>query len=302
MFETPILFIIFNRPDTTRLVFNKIKMIKPKFLFVAADGPRANRPGENHKCLLAKEIIDEIDWDCELKTLFREDNLGCRIGVSSAIDWFFTHVEEGIILEDDCLPNDSFFNFCQNMLDYYRDDKRMMHISGDNFQDGVIRGSGSYYFSKFNHVWGWATWRRAWKLYNLEMDTFLEFKKQNLIVNIWTDKKRNKYWLKIFELAFQKKIDTWDYQWEYAILVNNGLCILPNYNLVSNIGFGLEATHTKNRSHLSNMNTEEMGQIIHPIFLLADEAADLYTFKSIFYKNIFKRIYYKLNQILIDRQ
>lgn len=294
MFETPVLLIIFNRPDTTRVVFDKIKEIKPKYLFIAADGPRLDKIDEKEKCLMTREIIKEIDWDCELKTLFREENLGCRLGVSSAIDWFFGNVEEGIILEDDCLPNDSFFKFCANLLKHYRYDERVMHISGDNFQDGIKRGNGSYYFSKFNHVWGWATWRRAWDLYDLEMKTFLKFKSLNLIQNVWPDKIRQNYWLKIFELAYQKKINTWDYQWEYAILKNNGLCILPNYNLVSNIGFGSEATHTKNSSSLANMKTEELTEIIHPNFLLVDDKADLYSFKKIFSQNVFVKIFNRL--------
>jgi len=293
MYETPILLIIFNRPEITRQVFNKLNELKPKYLFVAADGPRKDRPEEMAKCLATREIIKQIDWDCELKTLFREENLGCRLGVSSAIDWFFKNVEQGIILEDDCLPNDSFFEFSQTLLNYYQKDTRVMHISGDNFQAGIKRGDSSYYFSRFNHVWGWATWRRAWQLYDLEMKTFAEFKDNNLIANVWSNKKIQKCWLKIFKTASEKKIDTWDFQWEYAIVKNNGLCILPKVNLVSNIGFAADATHTKLESDLANLPTAVLGPMVHPNFVLVDEQADWHSFKKIFYQNIFVKVYQK---------
>ena len=161
-FETPILFITFNRPDTTKRVFEAIKKIKPKKLFISADGPRENKVGEKQKCLTVRSIFDNIDWDCEVKTLFQEKNLGCKIAATTAVTWFFQSVEEGIIIEDDCLPNKSFFLFCQKMLATYRKHEAIMHISGTNFQFGNKRGEASYYFSRCIHMWGWATWRRAW--------------------------------------------------------------------------------------------------------------------------------------------
>jgi hypothetical protein len=180
MFEicnTPVLFLIFNRPNTTEQVFEAIAKAKPRCLFVAADGPRTDKEGEAEKCQAVRDIIKRVDWDCEVKTLFREQNLGCKEAVSSAITWFFEQVEEGIILEDDCLPSDSFFSFCAELLEKYRDDKRIMMISGDNFQDGIQRGDASYYFSSVPWIWGWATWRRAWRLYDREMQTFPSFVK-----------------------------------------------------------------------------------------------------------------------------
>ena len=226
-------------------------------------------------------ILDMIDWDCEVKTLFRENNLGCKVAVSSAIDWFFEQVEEGIILEDDCLPDQSFFGYCEELLEKYRDDERIMMISGDNFQDGIKRGDGSYYFSKSIHIWGWATWKRAWKKYDANIKTFPLFKKQNRISSIVDGKTNQLAWLANFEAVFEKRLDTWDYQWTYAIWANGGLGILPNINLISNIGFRIDATHTRSEDNkYANMKTDRSEKIIHPTFVIQDKVADDYFFKK----------------------
>jgi len=293
---TPVLFLIFNRPDTTQKVFNAIRQAKPKQLFIAADGPRPDKEGEIEKCQKARQIATSVDWDCEVKTLFRDKNLGCKIAVSSAIDWFFENVEEGIILEDDCLPSQSFFWFCQELLKYYRDDTRIMHISGDNFQFGKTRGEGSYYFSKYAHIWGWATWKRAWKCYDVNMKNFGNFFKSNQVINIFSIKQQQKYWMNIFQRVYDGKIGTWDYQWTYTCFINNGLCIMPNVNLVLNIGFSKEAFHTKDgNSIFSKMEAKEITEIRHPEFVLVDQKADLLTSKLCFgNKSIFNRIKNKI--------
>jgi hypothetical protein len=289
--NTPVLFLIFNRPDTTQKVFDAIKKAKPKQLFVAADGPRENKEGEKEKCEQARKVIEQVDWDCKVKTLFRDKNLGCKVAVSSAIDWFFENVKEGIILEYDCLPDQSFFWFCRELLEHYRDDTRIMTISGDNFQFDRKRGEGTYYFSKYVHIWGWATWRRAWKHYDVNMKNFGEFKKEAQINNVFNIKQQQKYWMKIFQLVHEGKIDTWDYQWAYTCFINNGLCVTPNVNLVSNIGFSSNNTHTKDKSStFSEMKAREITDIIYPNFVLADQEADLLTPKLCFgNKNIFER-------------
>ena len=297
---TPVLFLIFNRPDTTQKVFDAIKKAKPKQLFVAADGPREGKEGEKDKCEQARKVIEQIDWDCKVKTLFRDKNLGCKVAVSSAIDWFFENVKEGIILEDDCLPSQSFFWFCRELLEHYRDDTRIMTISGDNFQFDRKRGDGSYYFSKYPHIWGWATWRRAWKHYDINMKNFEEFKKEAQINNIFPIKQQQKYWTKIFQTVYEEKIDTWDYQWAYTCFINNGLCVTPNVNLVSNIGFSSNSIHTKDKSStFSEMEAREITDIIHPNFILADQEADLLTSKLCFgNKNIFERAKNKALRII----
>ena len=297
---TPVLFLIFNRPDTSQEVFNRIRQAKPKQIFVAADGPREDKKGEKEKCEQARRIIEQVDWDCEVKTLFRDKNLGCKIAVSSAIDWFFENVEEGIILEDDCLPSQSFFWFCQELLEHYRNDTRIMHISGNNFQFGHKRGEGTYYFSKYNHIWGWATWKRAWKCFDVNMKSFEEFKREGQINNIFRIKQQQKYWVKVFQKTYDSEIDSWGYIWTYTCFTNNGLCVLPNVNLVSNIGFGSESTHTKgNDSIFSQMEVEEISEIVHPEFVLADQEADLLTSKLCFSnKNIFERAKSKVLRVI----
>jgi hypothetical protein len=184
-FATPILFLIFNRPDTTDKVFEKIREIQPRQLFISADGPRPDRKDEREKCEEARKVIQKIDWKCELKTNFSEKNLGCRVGVSSGIDWFFSQVSKGIILEDDCLPDASFFNFCKVLLEYYRNDERIMHIGGINVQDGRMRGTASYYFSKISHIWGWATWKRAWEKYDVNIRTYPQLLEQDMFSTVY---------------------------------------------------------------------------------------------------------------------
>lgn len=281
--DSPVLFLVFNKPETTARVFEAIRKAKPKKLYVAADGPRRSKPGEAETCEKTRQIATSVDWDCRVKTLFRKENLGCRRAVSSAITWFFENEPEGIILEDDCLPSQSFFHYCSALLDRYRDDTRVMHIGANNFQDGAKRGDGSYYFSRYTHIWGWATWRRAWKLYDASMKTFPEFKRQRVIDHAFQGRLKRSYWSWIFQKVYDKKIDTWDYQWLYSLICNNGLAISPNVNLVSNIGFSEGALHTKDaHSRFANMPTHELKEIIHPAFMVRNDAADGYTFKTYF--------------------
>lgn len=283
MFNTPILFLIFNRPEVTSKVFEEIKKQRPKYLFVAADGPRSNFEEDIEKCENCRDLVlNGIDWDCEVKTLLRNENLGCGRGVSSAIDWFFKNVEQGIILEDDCLPHSSFFIYCETLLNKYKDHENIYAISGDNFQNGNQRGNASYFFSNYMFVWGWASWRRAWKNYDFNLTSLDEFKKRDLI-NLIDDRKAFKdYWYSIFEKVKGKEIDTWDYQWVFAIWNNGGIVSVPNVNLISNIGFGDEATHTKNISPLANKEFESIGSITHPDKIVVDKKADKYASEVVF--------------------
>lgn len=287
---TPVLFLIFNRPDTTQRVFNAIKKAKPKQLFIAADGPRENVKGEKERCEQARKIIEQLDWDCEVKTLSRDKNLGCKIAVSSAIDWFFGNVEEGIILEDDCLPSQSFFWFCQEMLKYYKNDNSIMHITGSNSQFGKKIGDASYFFSKYGDIWGWATWRRVWKYYDVEMKKFPKFKKDNQMINIFRYKKMQNYYSYIFEKVYNGKINTWDYQWSFARLIDYGISIQPNVNLIQNIGFGIDATHTHKEIPLivNNFANNIDFPLIHPFFKIPNNIADKKYFIEVIYRrNIF---------------
>lgn len=289
-FDTSILFIIFNRPDTTQVVFDEIRKLKPRRLFVTADGPRMDKPGEKEKCDAARAIIEQVDWECDVQRNFSDVNLGCKKGVSSGISWFFDHVEEGIILEDDCVPDPSFFSFCAKLLERYRDDERVMMISGDNFQFGRKCGDASYYFSKYAHIWGWATWKRAWKLYDADMKTFPLFVSQGGMADIWDNRSVRFVWQKTLQNNFEGNIDTWDHQWNYAIWSQGGLSILPTVNLISNIGFGIDATHTKAvDKRVANMKRESINTIIHPIFVVQDKEADQLTFDQTFSGGLVRR-------------
>ena len=287
-YNVPILLIAFNRPNITQKVFNEIKKIEPKQLFFSVDGPREGMPGEDKLCEATKDIIKQVNWKCEVKTLFNENNLGCGIAPMQAISWFFENVEEGIILEDDCIPTQSFFRYSQELLEHYRNNEKIMVISGNNFQFGQKRGEASYYFSIYPHTWGWATWRRAWKHFDFAIKSLPEFKTNNNIQNIFKDKSIQKYWLEIFDKVYGgKRGDIWDYQWLYAVWSNNGLAIIPNVNLVSNEGFGPEATHTKKPDKkISGLKTEDIHfPLIHPETIKPNTVADTFTSSFFFQRN-----------------
>ncbi|MEI7595854.1 MAG: nucleotide-diphospho-sugar transferase [Bacteroidota bacterium] len=248
MFNTPILFLIFNRPDVTTQVFAKIREVKPKYLYIAADGPRKERDNEIALCEETRKLVlNTIDWDCEVKTLFRENNLGCGLAVSGAITWFFENVEEGIVLEDDCLPDLSFFRYSEEMLSKYRYDEKVMHIGG-NFYKYPFKITSSFFKTRYVNVWGWATWRRAWNNYSLILDEKYDslFVENNII---------NQYWRNIIKELRDNRIDTWDYQWFFSVKLNGGCSISPNVNLIKNIGFArIDATHTSN--YPTHINSE----------------------------------------------
>ncbi len=269
------MLLIFNRPDLTKIVFDQIKKARPERLFVAADGPRKNKSGEAEKCSQARQaVLKHINWKCEVQVLLREENLGCKKAVSSAIDWFFSSVDKGIILEDDCLPSLSFFEFCTQLLTYYEHSDQVMHISGNNFQKENVAGNDSYYFSVYNHIWGWATWRRAWQAYDVHISEYdPEVMKRTL-----QRKSEQKYWQECFTKVASGQVDTWDYQWTYAIWKGGGLCVLPSVNLVSNIGFGEGATHTTAKnSTAANLPTQTIGRLVHPREIRVNRKADQYT-------------------------
>ena len=294
-FKTPVLFLIFNRPETTQQVFSAIRKAKPLHLYVAADGPRPGFVDEAKHCELAREVATNVDWDCEVKTLFRENNLGCRFAVSEAIDWFFEQELEGIILEDDCLPDQSFFFFCQKVLEHFRHDTRIMHVGGTNFQFGNNQTKYSYYFSRYVHVWGWASWRRAWTFYDEKM-TQLPVDKYNEILIHWREDGQNfiRYWNNVFQQTARGEIDTWDHQWTFACWNQNGLSVVPSVNLISNLGFSKESTHTKKTSPLANMSTDRIElPLIHPQLILRHQKADRYVERQQFSRPILYRLLQK---------
>jgi len=293
--KTAVLFVVFNRPDTTQIVFEAIRKARPPRLYVAADGPRTHKAGEAEKAQITRNIATQVDWDCELKTLFRDENVGCGLGPSTAFDWFFAHEEEGIILEDDCLPDQSFFWYCEELLEKYRHDSRVMHITGSNFQNGWQRDKDySYYFSSYPHEWGWASWRRAWKLFDYQVKKYPEVLQKGYLDGYYTSRLEQKYRLsKIANTYGNKNVNWWDYQWNFALHINAGLAIIPNVNLIENIGFGEGATHTlsvKDKRAENKASTMSL-PLKHPGFMIRDIESDKRYFKTLMNRTLARKVY-----------
>jgi acetyltransferase-like isoleucine patch superfamily enzyme len=303
MFNTPILYLIFNRPDLTEITFPSICKLKPKKLFIAADGPRLDNKTDEINCKFVREfILSKIDWNCEVKTLFRDENLGCGKAVSSAITWFFDQVDYGIILEDDCVPNQSFFEFSEQLLTKYKFNDKIMHISGNSFLSKNI-GNDSYYFSKFPFIWGWATWKRAWNKYNYMYHNLGNIERNEIIDKNFENPLIAEYWKSTFEKHLMSNIDmTWDYQWFFSIWINNGLVILPKFNLVKNIGFGRDATHTNiDYNSLSNYISKGLRfPLNHPVKVEISKKFENLNFKRYFKKKVplYQKIKLKITKLI----
>lgn len=282
-----ILFIVFARPDTTAQVFEAIRKARPGRLYVAADGARPDRPGEQERCDEVRRIATNVDWPCEVRTLFRDRNFGCGAAVSTAIGWFFEHEDEGIILEDDCLPSRSFFQFCAELLERYRNDTRVMGIGGNNLEPQRHREREySYTFSRLTYIWGWATWRRAWRHHDNNVPLFGEIDKKKYLTPGYS----SIYERDLFQYVFGKmytgddpatsRRNIWDYQWQFACRIHSGLIIVPAVNLVSNIGFGEQATNVKGQSVGNGLKCEEIElPLVHPEFIMVDKRREKRTFE-----------------------
>jgi hypothetical protein len=289
-FDTPILLLIFNRTDVTQKVFNKIKEIKAKYLFVCADGPRPGREDDKINCKLTREIINQVDWDCEVKTLFRDENLGCGFSVCSGISWFFEQVDQGIVLEDDCLPENSFFPFCKELLNRYREDESIYIISGTNMQNGISRNDGSYFFSNYPITWGWASWRRAWSHFCYDIPDFDKDFKNGALNHAFQSKGEKKYWKSKVQQSVTEKKNIWDYQWWFAIWKNRGMAITPNVNLILNLGFRNTGAHSFLYDSVREPSISKSIQfpLIHPENKIINKEADLFTFNNV-YSHSFSR-------------
>ena len=249
MLETPILLIIFNRPETTKQVFEAIRKQQPKYLYVAADGPRPDRPDDVEKCEAVRNII-KVDWECELHTLFRTENRGCGFGPAEAITWFFENVEQGIILEDDVVPHSSFFDYCQQLLNLYKDDERVAMISGINLISPWKFDEASYIFSYMGGIPGWATWKRAWTKFDYFIKEWKTKDSKQRIKRLLSNNIAYKHFAKHFDyFSSINRNDVWDFQWAFTRWNIQGCAIVPGINLIENIGFGPDATHTSNNNH-----------------------------------------------------
>lgn len=305
-FNTPILLLIFKRKESTLLVLDEIRKAKPKYLFIGADGPRANNKDDAIKCALTRNaVLKAIDWDCEVKTLFRDENLGCGFAPAEAITWFFRQVEYGIILEDDILASESFFPFCEELLIKYRFDEKVMSIAGTNFLSQHYKSSESYYFTNYAGGWGWASWRRAWDYYDYNIK---EWGKEEIKEKIKSkfSKEGYAFWEEAFNLVYDKNLDhIWDYQWAFSKMVKDGIGIIPASNLTKNIGIGIDATHTFDASEdilKSNINQQIQFPLIHPNDVTINIKFDNAISQKFFSIKPVNRVKFNIFQKLINKQ
>jgi hypothetical protein len=276
-----------------------IRQAKPPVLLVIADGPRAGNESDPSQCSAARAIVEAVDWECEVRKHYAEANLGCKRRMSSGVDWVFEQVEEAIILEDDCVPHPTFFPYCEQMLEKFRSDERICQIGGVNFQFGRKRNHYSYYFSRYNHIWGWGSWRRAWKGYDRTMRPWPEIREAGFLKDWLLDDAVCRYWDAIFEKVYNNGIDTWDYQWTFHSWINGRLAVLPNVNLITNIGHGADATHTFGYSRFDNMPATPMEfPLVHPPFILRDDRADRFTENHHYLVNRIRNLPRRVNLLL----
>jgi len=294
-FQTPILLIVFNRPDKTKLLFNQIKKIKPNKLYISADGPRYANPKDKELCGEVRSIVQKIDWDCDYKLKFSDKNLSCKTNVIDSINWFFSLNEQGIILEDDCIPSKSFFMFCEILLEKYKGNTNVMQINGYNGGfDFAGKVTDSYYFSKLNHTWGWASWKRAWNLFDNKCDEYKKYKSNKKILEYYVDPNIANWMITYFDKTVSKEDNIWSSIWSYSILKQNGLCITPKLNYINNIGFDGSGTSGSSKifsqysddnvNIKSNHSDEKTKVITHPKNIKYDVSLD----QIVFYEKIKK--------------
>lgn len=280
----PILVMGFNRPELLAKLVDRLREVQPSRVYLAIDGPRPERAGEAELVAQSRSIANQIDWDCDVTTLFQETNLGCGLGVSTAISWFFQHEERGIILEDDILPTPSFFGYCEVLLDRYQDDDRVFAISGCNFvpTDHQSNPDKPYRFTNIPHIWGWASWRRSWQDYRLDIE---DWRTRLPLRSLWRVTHRSLpafvYWVSTFELLAKRQVDTWDGQLVLTAMENGQLIANSNVNLIENLGFGETATHTiEDRNDLQPL--EAMLFPVAEVPVVRDVRADDWTRKNHF--------------------
>jgi hypothetical protein len=299
MTEVPVALIVFRRPDTTRRVLDAIQQARPSQLFVIADGPREGHPTDAEQCRATRDVIAEVGWDCDVRRNYADENMGCQRRVATGLDWVFDQVDRAIILEDDCVPDPSFFPFCAEMLDRYESETQVMTVSGNNFQP-ERRTKYSYYFSRYMHCWGWATWRRAWKHFDPAMRHWPTVQDDGWLNEIFERSRAVSYWTHILNQVYEKEVDSWAYVWQFDIWLRSGINILPEKNLVTNVGFGRNATNTTfSESERSEMTIHEMlPPYHHPPFIVRNRSADKYTEENYYSKGIVGEVKRKIKKYL----
>jgi hypothetical protein len=298
MFETPVALFIFNRPDTTRRVFQAIAQVQPAKLLLVADGPRAEKLNDAKACQEVRDIVSRVDWPCEVSTNFSGSNLGCQERMISGLNWVFSLVEEAIILEDDCLPDPSFFPFCGELLERYRGDSRIAYISGSNLVGKYLNTSDSYFFSVIGGIWGWATWRTEWQRYDRHLSDWPEIKTSRLLSEIFDQPKAVAYWTGIFDAMYEERgPNTWDYQWLYTGLKNNSLVAVSGVNLIANIGFGPGATHTTEEDARFMLSATAMKfPLKHPSSFIPLRSMDRHRVEDMLRPSVLRRISRKISR------
>lgn len=274
-FEVPILIIAFKRARTLEKVINSLRNIEPKIVFVACDGPSKNNPIELEKVKETRKLIKKsFQWECDVKFRFSDVNQGCKLGATNAVSWFFENVDEGIILEDDTVPHKDFFYFCEKLLEKYRYDERIWSITGTSFIKNISQSEYGYFFSRYPALWGWASWKRSWDKYDVNISFWPEIYRNKITKNLFDDDLEKEYWESIWnDLYYKNKPDTWCYQWTLCSLINNGLNIYPEVNLIENIGFGEDATHTLLEKEPIPFG-KGLKKIKHPEFIVLNKIAD----------------------------
>ena len=306
MLETPVALIIFNRPQTTAQVFAAIARAKPRTLFVIADGPRPGHPDDAERCAAARAIADRVDWKCEVVRDYSDANFGCGRRPATGISRVFEQVETAIILEDDCVPHPTFFRYCEQLLERYREDERIMHIGADGFQLGRTQRPFSYFFSRHYPGWGWASWRRAWRHFDADLTLWPALRAGSWLRDIVGDDRLVAHWRRVFDATHGRgeTVTWWDYQWTFACWAQNGLAILPNVTLVSNIGFGRDATHTTSASdRVASLPTAAMEfPMRHPPYVVRDPEADAILAENVIVPHLQRRasLYQRLRRTCAD--
>lgn len=290
-YEAPIALIVFNRPRETKILLEEIRKLKPKKLFIIADGPRLSRPEETKLCLEVREIATAVDWECEVKTDFSAVNLGCKKRVITGLDWVFENTDRAIILEDDCIPSKTFFTFANELLEKYKNAQDVGIISGTSIGNHSD-SEHDYYFSKFPQIWGWATWKRVWDSYDGEINDWQNLKRTRFLRDRVSNSRGVRRWRRGFDGVYKNEIDTWDFQLVYALWKQDMKTIVPTTNLISNIGFGPDATHTLNaQSDVSNLERRELtGALRHPVTKEINSDFDRETEVTLYEENVFDSI------------
>ena len=277
----PILLLIFNRPKETEILINRLSIIKPKKIYVFSDGPRINTKTDIINCRKSKIVIEKIFWKCELKKNYQKKNLGLKEAISKGISWFFKYEKKGIILEDDCIPSRDFFEFCSWGLKKFNNDKKVGSITGNNFLNQKIKIKNSYYFSKYAHCWGWATWRNKWRLYDKNIKFWKRWKKSERFKSIFNSELEKKYWIKIFDNVQKNNINSWAYPWNLCLWYHKKIVLTPKFNLVNNIGITKDATHTYYKNDNVNYKIKKLKKpYIKHTSMQINEKADNFVFKN----------------------